>query len=231
MAKLGKTLSKSEKHTSEEKLLYYYYKVTEYIENNKNRFYTFLTILVVIIAVIFIYFRSQSNKSESASLELSKVKQIYEMEMYQQAINGDSLGNSKGLLYIVNNFGSTESGETAKIMLANAYYYLRDFENAEKYYKDYSGNNNIFESASIAGIAAVYEAKGEYLNAAKNYEKASNNSKLVPNNDEYLFYAIRNYFTANDTDNLIRTIKLMKKEYPKSKYIGMLMRYEPIDTL
>ena len=94
------------------------------------------------------------------------------------AINGDSLGLSKGLAYIVNEYGSTESGQTAKIMLANCYYNLRDFENADKYYKAYSGNSEMFKAAALSGIAAVCETKGDWMNAAKNYEKASKVSKM-----------------------------------------------------
>ena len=217
---------KSSKHGTEEKMMLWYYKGTEYFEKNKNRVYTILTVLVIIIAVIFIYFRNQSQKSETAALELAKVKQIYSADMYQMAINGDSLGMSKGLIYIVNEYGSTESGETAKIMLANSYYNLRDFENANKYYNDYSGKNEMFKAASFAGIASVYETKNDWVNAAKYFEKAAKVSKNVSNNDEYIFFAIRCYFNAKDNDNLKKTIKTLKTDYPKSKFLGQLPRYD-----
>lgn len=226
MAKLGKSLSKAQKHSTEDKMLEYYYKGTQYFQENKNRVYTVLTILVVIIAVIFIYFRNQSQKNETAALELSKVKQYYAMDMFPAAINGDSLGISKGLLYIVDNYGSTESGQTAKIMLANCYYNLREFDKADVYFRDYSGNNDLFKAASLVGIASVYEIKGDWSNAAKYYENASKVSKSVPVNDEYMYYAIRCYFNAKDADNLNKSIKYFKTEYPKSKYLSMLSRYE-----
>lgn len=226
MAKLGKSLSKAQKHSTEDKMLEYYYKGTQYFENNKNRVYTVLTILVIIIAVVFIYFRNQSQKGETAALELSKVKQFYAMDMYPAAINGDSLGISKGLQYIVDNYGSTESGQTAKIMLANSYYNLREFDKADKYFREYSGSNDLFKAASLVGIASVYETKGDWSNAAKYYENASKVSKNVPSNDEYLYYAIRSYFNAKDNENLTKAIKAFKTEYPKSKYLGMLSRYE-----
>ena len=82
MTKIGKSVGKHTKHSTEDKMLLYYYKSTEYFEKNKNRVYTALTILVVIIAVIFIYFRNESQKNETAALELAKVKQIYAADMY-----------------------------------------------------------------------------------------------------------------------------------------------------
>jgi tetratricopeptide (TPR) repeat protein len=225
MAKLGKNVGK----THEDKLMSLYYKSTEYYENNKNRVYTIALSVVVVVALIFIYFNYKSKNNETAGIELAKVRMVYASGSYQQAINGDSLGMSKGLKYIVDNYGSSENGNVAKVMLANCYYNLRDYVNAEKYYKDFSGSNDIYKAASVAGLASVYEAKNDYSNAANYYLKASNTSKLVTNNDEYLFYAIKNFSLANDKDNLKKTVKELKKDYPKSKYIGQLNRYDSND--
>ena len=156
---------------------------------------------VIIIAVIFIYFRNQSQKSETAALELAKVKQIYAADMFQMAINGDSLGMSKGLLYIVNEYGSTESGETAKLMLANSYYNLRDFDNANRYYNDYSGKNEMFKASALAGIAAVYETKNDWVNAAKYFDKASKVSKM--------FQTMMNIFSMQSEVILMQRIMII----------------------
>ena len=222
MAKLGKNVGKSH----EDKLIAFYYKSQEYYEANKNRVYLIATSVVVVIALIFFYFNYKSKNNETAGIELSKVKMVYSSGLYQQAIVGDSLGMSRGLQYIVDNYGSSENGETAKIMLANCYYTLRDFDKADKYYKDYSGSNDIYKAASFAGIASVFEAKNDFASAAGYYVKASKQSKLVTNNDEYMFYAIKNYSLANDTENLKNTIKELKKEYPKSKYLAQINRYD-----
>lgn len=226
MSKIGKNVGKHQKHGTEEKMMYWYYKGIEYFEANKNRVYTVLTVFVLIIAVIFIYFRNENQKSETAALELAKVKQIYSADMFQMAINGDSLGMSKGLLYIVNEYGSTESGETAKLMLANSYYNLRDFENANKYYSEYSGKNEMFKAAAFAGLGAVAETKSDWVNAAKYFDRASKVSKSISNNDEYIFYAIRCYFNAKDNDNLKKAIKTLKTDFPKSKFVAQLPRYD-----
>ena len=210
----------------EDKIMDYYYRFIEYYKENKNKVWTIVTIIVVIGAVVFLYFKNLSEKQETATLELSKVKPVYLSGAYDQAISGDTLGISQGLLYIVNEYGSTESGETAKILLANSYYYLRDFDMAEKYYKDYGGSNEIYQVTSIAGIGAVLEAKGDFKGAAEKYEEAANFSKSIANNDEYLYYAIRNYFIAKDNENLKRVVDELKKEYPKSRYIQQAARYD-----
>jgi tetratricopeptide (TPR) repeat protein len=222
MAKLGKNISK----THDDKLMTLYYKGTEYYENNKNTVYIIATAVIVVVALVFFYFNYKAKNNETAGIELSKIKTVYSNGLYQQAINGDSLGISRGLQYIVDNYGSSENGQLAKVMLGNCYYALRDYDKADKYYKDFSGSNDIYKAAALAGIASVFEAKNDFPNAAKNYLKASTTSKLVTNNDEYMFYAIKNYSLANDTENLKKTIKELKKDYPKSKYIAQLNRYD-----
>lgn len=213
-------------HTQDDKILELYYKALQYFNENRKRVYTVLTIIVLLGAAAFIYIKGRQEKSENAMMELSMVEQVYNSGSYQQAINGDSLGMTKGLLYIVNEYGSTESGESAKILLGNSYYYLRDFGNAERYYNDYSGSDLILKAASIAGIAAVKGAQGNYIEAAKQYEEAANVSDEIAINDEYLFSAARNYSMANDKENFERVSTLLKNEYPQSTYIMQLPRYE-----
>ncbi len=212
--------------SQDEKLIELYYKGVEYFQNNTKQVYIALTIVVAIIAGIVFYTMSQKEKRENASIELTKVQDVYSMGAYQQAINGDSLGYSKGLLYIVNEYGSTESGEIAKIMLANSYYYLMDYSNAERYFNDYSGSDVILKAASIAGIAAIREAQGNFVEAAQKYEEAAGVSEDVAVNDEYLYAAARNYSLANNVEEYKRVSGLLKSEYPQSSYIFKLQRYE-----
>jgi outer membrane protein assembly factor BamD (BamD/ComL family) len=84
----------------------------------------------------------------------------------------------------------------------------------------------MFKASALAGIGAVYETKNDWVNAAKYYDKAYKVSKSISNNDEYMFYSIRCYFNAKDNDNLKKTIKTLKTEYPKSKFINQIARYD-----
>ncbi len=213
-------------HSPDDKILEIYYNSLNYFNNNKKRVYTILGIAAVVIAIVFIYFMRKGEQSENAMIELTKVSEIYATGNYQAAINGDSLGYSKGLLFLVNEFGSTQSGEVGKVMLANSYYNLGDYGNAERYYNDYSGDDPILKAAAIAGVAAVKGAMGNFVEAAKEYEDAANVSELVALNDEYLFSAAKNYSLAKDVENYKRVSEMLKQEYSQSPYIMQLQRYE-----
>jgi len=213
------------KHQTEEKLMTTYYKAVDFFDKNKKHVYTALTIAVIAIAGIILMVNKKKANNEIASIEVSKVQQVYNAGNFQQAINGDSLGSSKGLLYIVNEYGSTESGEMAKIMLANSYYNERDFDNAEKYYKEYSGGNKILKVAAAAGLASVMEARNNYADAASQFEKTAEMDKENPFIDQYLFYAAKNYYRANDFDKSKKLFDKLKEDFPKSKFNQESERY------
>src|SRR5580765_6163110 len=99
-----------QKHQTEEKLMTVYYKAVEFFENNKKHVYTALTILVIVVGGIILLINKKKANNDLAGVELSKIRNIYVASNFQQAINGDSLGTSKGLQYIVDQFGSTENG-------------------------------------------------------------------------------------------------------------------------
>ncbi|MEO8665675.1 MAG: tetratricopeptide repeat protein [Ignavibacteria bacterium] len=214
-----------QKHQTEEKLMTVYYKAVEFFENNKKHVYTALTILVIAVAGIILFVNKKKANNEIAGVEVGKIRPVYQANNFQQAVNGDSLGISKGLQFIVDEYGSTENGEMGKIMLANSYFNLRDFDKAEKYYKDYSGSNKLLKVSAIAGQASVLEAKNNYVDAAKEFEKAAGMDKENPFVDQYLFYAAKDYYRADDYTNAKRLFDRIKTDFPKSKYNSESERY------
>ena len=211
---------------SDEKLIAAYYKAVDFVEKNKKQVYTALTVLVIAVAGIIVLVNRNKANNENAGVALNLIKRAYENNQFEEAINGDTLGNVKGLQYIVDEYGSTENGEAAKLMLANSYYNLRNFEKAEKYYKDYSGSNMLLKASALAGEASVKEARQEFGEAAKLYEKAAT---IYPNNvfaDQYIFYSGKNYVRAGEYVKAKETFDKIKKDYPKSKYLTELDKYK-----
>ena len=213
-------------HHTEEKLMTAWYKVVDFFEKNKKHVYTALTVVVLVVAGIVLLVNKRKANNEIAGVEVSKIKSVYNANNFQQAINGDSLGISKGLQYIVDEYGSTENGEMAKLMLANSYYSIRDFDKAEKYYKDYSGSNPLLKVSAAAGLASVYEAKNQFLEAAKQFEKAANIDKDNPFIDQYLFYAARDYYRADNQAEAKKLFAKLKEDFPKSKYNSESEKYK-----
>ena len=218
----------SHKEMKKDKLVTGYFEARNWLDNpeNKKKAYIGAGVLVVIIAVIFLYISNRNTKNIEAETKLSAVISLYEQGKYQEAINGDPATGITGLLQIVNDYGSTNSGETAKMYLGNCYFNMKDYDNALKQFDDYSGGNDIIKASCISGIGAVYEAKGDLKKAGEYFEKSAKVNKNVVINQENLYYAIRAYTNSGDKESAKRVFSMLKEDYPKSKYINESKRFE-----
>ncbi|WP_176696981.1 tetratricopeptide repeat protein [Candidatus Kryptonium thompsonii] len=198
----------------EDKLVLTYYKAREFVEKNKKILSYILTGVIIIVAGIIIYRNNVKAENERAEALLSKIIGYYDNGDYKTAIDGIPQRNIQGLKYIVENYGGTDAGEIATYYLASAYFMLGDYDNALKYFKKYDGNDKLLFSASLAGIASIYEIKGEYKKAGEYFEKAAQRFReniLVP---EYLYNAARNYKLAGEREKALRLYERIKKDYP-----------------
>jgi TolA-binding protein len=216
------------KEIKKDKLVTTYFETKEWFSSQENRKKLFmgLGIVAVLVIAVFFYMSNRKTKNEEAEVKLSTIISIYEQGNYLLAISGDPSQNIIGLNDIVNNYGSTESGQSARFYLANCQYNLKDYDNALKNFEDYSGKNDILKASCLSGIGAIYEAKGDLKKAAEFYEKSSKVNKDLVINQENLFYALRCFANAGDKENAKRLLSTLKNEYPKSRYINDTKRFE-----
>ncbi|HAX48751.1 MAG TPA: hypothetical protein DCX92_07180, partial [Bacteroidetes bacterium] len=148
------------KELKKDKLVTGYFEARNWLDNdeNKKKIYIGVGVLIALVVVGFLYFSNKSAKNEEAEVKLSAVITLYEQGKYPEAINGDPAANITGLASIVDQYGSTESGETAKLYLGNCYFNMKDYDNALKQFDNYGGDNDIIKSSCISGMGAVYEA-------------------------------------------------------------------------
>ncbi len=211
MAKKKKKISKKE--IQEDQLVTTFYKVEEFVEEHKQNIIIGVAAIAIIALAIVWYNNKRVEDNLQATEELSKVIPLFEKGSYKEAIEGQPGTNLIGLKTIVEDYGSTEQGEFAKIYLADAYYYLGDYANAKKYYEDYSGESSLHKAAAYAGIAACYEQEGDFDKAAGYYNKAASVSKYNPLTPDYLLNAGINYLKVNKKDMAETVLKRIKKEF------------------
>jgi len=219
----------SKKEIKEDKLLVFYKNAVVFFEENKNKVLTYAGVLVAVAAIVYFYVNQKSESNEKAGLELSRIMPLYDQGAYLEAIEGRQGTNIIGLKKLVEDFGGSENGETAKIYLANSYAFLGNYDEAFKYYNDYSGSIDYFESASLAGQAGYYAVQEDFEKAADFYLQASKISKINSQNPDYLLNAGIYYLKAGEKEEAKILFNKIKDDYATSlayrevdKYLSMI---------
>lgn len=213
---LAKRKKISKKEMKEDKLVTSYYKVKElYTQFQSKVLIAVGVVVVLIVAVVLINQNSEKNNMKANAL-LAKVVPLFEANQFKEAIDGKKLENITGLKQIADEYGSTSAGEMSKLYLANAYFYLGEFENALKYFKSFSGTGDEFKASAYAGIAACAETKKDNKEAADYYKKAASVSKSNYQNAEYLLKAGINLVSANQMADAKELFLKIKEDYKTS---------------
>ena len=226
---LQKKKKLSKKEIKEDKLITYYYSAESFFNKYKNKILPYAGVVLIAVVAVYFYLNQKSESNEKAGIELSRIMNVFNQGSYLEAIEGKQGTNIIGLKKLVEDYGSTENGETAKIYLANCYSYLGNYDEAIKYYEDYSGSIDYFKAASLAGRAGYYASKKEYEKAADLYLEASKLSKVNSQNPDYLLNAGINYFLANNKDEAKILFEKIKEDYTTSvayrevdKYLSLI---------
>ena len=226
---LQKKKKLSRKEIKQDKLVDLLYNAEKYFEKYKNKIFTYAVVVVVAAAAVYFYINQKSESNEKAGLELSRIMSLYDQGAYLEAIEGKQGSNIIGLKRIIEEYDGTENGETAKIYLANCYSYLGNYDEAIKYYEDYSGSIDYFKAASLAGQAGYYASQENYDKAADLYLEASKMSNVNSQNPDYLLNAGIFYLKAGNKEEAKILFDKIKEDYVTSlanrevdKYLALI---------
>lgn len=206
----------TKRELKEDALISTYGKSLTFYEQNKRAISIGLTSLAAVIVLIIVLVNNRNANNEKAAAELGKVLQLFDGNQFQQAIDGVPEQNITGLKSIVDNYGNSAAGESARFYLANAYYNLGQYDDALAQFDDYSPSDDVLAVSRFAGIASCYEAKGQHAEAGSNFEKAATKYADDVAAAENLAHAARNYVQAGNKEHALELYKKIKKDYPKS---------------
>lgn len=215
----------SKKEIKEDKLVTFLYKTQNIYDEYRTQIIAAAIVVAAVVIIGYWYFNEQNEANKKAGIQLAKVMKIFDSGAYLEAIEGRQGTDIIGLKKIVEDYGSTDNGETAKIYLANAYAYLGNNEEAFKYFKDYGGGIDLYEAAALAGQAGYYASKKEYKKAADLYLQAANVTELNAQNADYLLSAAINYISAGENEEAEVLLQKIKKDYRTSAANREVDRY------
>jgi len=190
------------------------FQATDLFEKNRMAVLSVLGAIVLAIAGAFFWNREQASKNQDATAKLEGIVKRYETGNYSGAIEGDS--TTIGLKEIAKTYSGTPSGEQAKLYLANAYFQLRNYDEAQKAFESISSSSPLVKGSALAGEAACYEQKKEYKKAAQLFRRAADavrNDAIAP---IYLDNAGRNFELAGEKSDALSIYEKLKKDYPQA---------------
>ena len=197
-----------------------------------NLLYVAIKYKAVIIAVIvlllcagggtFFWMQHQKTSEEEAALQLSRVAPFLDRGEYKTAINGAA--KIPGLKKISDEYNGTPSGNMATLLLANAYYSIKDFDSAIKVYKTVSIENKDLAAAALAGTADSYVGKNQLGLAADAYQEASKKAENTVLKAQYLAHAADRYQALNQLQKASELYTRIIADYPGSTGAALAQR-------
>lgn len=174
-----------------------------------------LLILVVLsVAGIMYYNTYQDDLQEEAADQATFAFEAFLRDSFQLAVTGD--GQNPGFELLVDEYGSTPTGNLCRFYLGACYLNLDRYEEGVKMLQAYKKGDNLYAQAAFKGIAFGYEELGDFTKAANAYLQAGE----VLDNEEtkpyFLFEAARTYELAGNREKALEIYTRLYDLYPNA---------------
>ncbi len=150
-----------------------YSKAEKFLDENKQSIGIAIAAVVIVVLGTFYYFNMYLPPiKKEAAIEIAGAQRAFEADSFNLAINGNN--EFMGFEEIIESYGSTEVGNTAKYYMGVSLLQTGNYEEAIDFIKSYSAGDHITRATKEGVIGDCLSQLGEYENAISAYEKAAN---------------------------------------------------------
>jgi tetratricopeptide (TPR) repeat protein len=187
----------------------------QFFEKNKNLIFYILLGIIIVVGGIFAYKKFILGPKElDAQSQMFYAEQYFEKDSLKLAINGD--GTNPGFIQIVDEFGSTKTGNLAKYYLGICYLKTGEFQQAIDNLEDFSSDDQIIAPMAIGATGDAYLELGDTQKALDNYLKAAEKKDNDFTAPMFLLKAGWAYEILGQYDKAIGVYEKIQKEHFKS---------------
>ncbi len=188
-----------------------------FVKKNQKNITTFLVIIVLgvggFIGYTEVYLKPQETSAADAMFAAEK---YFLLDSSNLVLNGD--GKSKGVLYVIKEFGGTKQANLAKFYAGISYFRLGNFNKSIEFLKDFSTNAKQVQTIAYGTIGDAYAELKNNDEALEYYKKAG---ASFPEDEglsaEYLYRAAQILEVTGKNDDAIAIYKDIKTKYPKTE--------------
>jgi predicted negative regulator of RcsB-dependent stress response len=192
----------------------------DWILQNGKTLLTILGVLVIVVGGYFGYrYLYQAPRQEKAAAAMFRAQNAFDGNLFELALNGDA--NTAGFLSVIDQYGSTASGNLARHYAGQCYLRLGQYDEAIRYFDQYKTVRGSIPArlvnamnAGLTGDACVQ--KGDLARGASQYEKAVEAGADELTTPYYCRKAGQLYEQLGDYPRALAMYRRIKVHYPAS---------------
>lgn len=189
---------------------------TSFIEKNFKTLAAVIggVLAVIIIALVVNQYYIQPKKADAAD-SIAVAQQLFIAGNYEQALNGD--GTNPGFLQVIDQYGSTPSGNIARLYAGLCYAHTDKAEEAVKFLEDYDlCDDQMVSNAALAALGNCYAQLGQNEKAASTLLKAAKRANSTTLSPLFYLQAGQIYESLGNKDEALKCYEIIKNDYPQS---------------
>ena len=188
----------------------------KFIENNKKNISYGIIALAAIIGIIMAYnYLYLVPKSEKAAVAIFRGEQYFQKDSFNIALNGNGV-DYDGFKSIIDQYGSTKSGNLAKAYAGICHFRTGNMENAIQYLKSFKSDDDNISPAIIGLIGDCYVESGDVKQGISFFEKAASKASNDFLSPIYLKKAGIAYESLQQYDNAVKAYTAIKEKHAAS---------------
>lgn len=196
-----------------------------YFEKNQKAIFGILAAIIIVVGGYLGYKNFiLIPKEEKASAALFPAERAFQVDSFNQVLNGDGI-SSKGALNVIRNYGGTKAGNLAHYYAGMSYLKTGDFANAIKQLSDFDGKKTPFEYLADGALGDAYMETNNVAKGVEYYTKAAQNTNDNFTSPLFLFRAGLASELNGKNDEAIKFYKEVKEKYPYSQQARNIDKY------
>ena len=201
-----------------------YDKTENYINENKKSLALIVGGVILLVGIYFAWkFGYQEPRNEEAASKMYKAEIWFQKDSFNLAISGKA--DTLGMMDIVDQYGSTPSGNLARYYLGVSYLRTGQYQPAIDALEDFDSDDMFLSAMSIGLIGDAYMELGNADEAIDHYLKAANKN---PNKFTSPIFLKKAAYAEEDRGNKDAALALyeqIKVDYPESQDAAQIDKY------